>query len=123
MRKWNETIKPWPALKTRYPYRTRVSQIEKVNVPKTIVVTLEHLDNGQEGRQEKVVLPRPIKCHGLAAQFFTACGMTIIPNATIAPQDAVGQIILTQFEKNLQSNHWHAVSFTAAHQEDNHVSQ
>ena len=67
MRKWSETVKPWPAFKADTWYQVVVMNMEKVKTPKAVAVTLRHCEREQEGRVEVMELSLPIRASGLPA--------------------------------------------------------
>lgn len=119
MRTWTEIVKPYPELVTNKYYKVQVKDISRVARPKGLSVDLEFLATPQQGRQLSAFLSRPIRPHSLAAGFFCACHLTVTPEAEITPRDAINSVIVVRFERTVDGQDWHPVSFMSTTQGDN----
>jgi len=120
MRKWIETVKPYPELVKHRPYSTCIKNVTRVD--KTIEIQLEFLDQPQQGRRLTIYLPRPIRPEGLTADYFMACGFELIPRTKIAPHETIGSVIVVTFDKTSDSSRWQPVNFKPILQGEYHES-
>ena len=111
MKKWLETVQPFPVLQGGRNYLVKVKRVKKKPNPKSIEVLLEFQEAEQTSRQVKVNISRPLRPQGLGAEFFTACDMDIAIGNKIAPQDALNTIITAAFEKDSASDQWQPIRF------------
>jgi len=109
MRKWTEIVKPYPKIAGHKAYRICIKNVIKAG--KTIKIQIEFMDHPQQGRRLTIHLPRPIRPEGLAADYFIACGLEVIPKAEIVPPDTIGSIITATFDKTSDSASWQPVNF------------
>jgi hypothetical protein len=121
MRKWTETVKPFPVLQSEHPYRVRVVDIRKNAKTKAIEVTLEFLESSQLGRLILILLTLPIRQVGLTGEYFSACHMSVKPEETIFPRDTINCEILVHFRKEANGNGWQPSHFKPIPQGENHV--
>jgi len=105
MRKWQETIKPWPTLSTHTSYRVQVSDIEKVTKDKAIRVTVEFQGKQMQSRRLSFRLPLPLRPDGIAADFFRACGIYIGTGLKISPRGTIGKMLKMRFEKGVDDKY------------------
>ena len=109
MRKWTETVKPYPELVSHKAYVTSIKNITRVG--KRIEVQLEFSEQPQQGRRLTTHLPLPIRPEGLTADYFVACGLEVIPQAKITPNETIGSVIVVTFDKTSGSLCWQPVNF------------
>lgn len=76
-------------------YPMRVLQIEKSRSKhKSVVATLQHLNQRYLGQMCRVQLPATIRGSSHpTAQFFAACGMAVHENAKLKPKSAIGATV------------------------------
>lgn len=98
MRKWTETVKPWPALAARHFYEAQVVNIRKTN--KQIEVTVRLLQEPMLGRIVSFLLPLPIRPAGITADFLGACDIPVTSGAQIRPRETMGKKLLIQFNES-----------------------
>jgi hypothetical protein len=96
-RPWYENIREWPSLAPTKWYLVRIIVVERVKDSSAIRVTIEFLEQPQEGRRMDFALPLPVRPAGLTAEFFSAAGIGPSPRRRIRPRDGVGRSIRTQF--------------------------
>ena len=121
MRKWTETVKPWPRLCSNRLYMVRVISVSKEEDGKSILLEVEFLEDQQKGRNLQDNLDLPIRQQGRTADFFRACGWEVKLQARLTPLDTVGCTISVQLEKDINDN-WHITEFTPITQEQNDES-
>lgn len=109
MRKMRITIEDWETYFEGRLYLVRVADVQQDRDANCIVFCLEHLDAEQQGRCEQVRIARPIRPAGLGAQTLNACGLATQPGTVIAPADCIGRRIRVAFERDADTNAWHAV--------------
>lgn len=119
MRKWTETVKPWPEVREGRAYRVQVTSVTKVVGSRALRLTFEFIAGPQTGRRMEVQLALPIRESGLTADFFRACGLTVLSSKAISPLDAVGSILRVCFTKDCRNNEWKPASFTPGKEDHN----
>jgi hypothetical protein len=120
MRKWTEIVKPYSELVKYKAYRTCIKNVARVD--KTIEVQLEFLDQPQQFRRLTIHLPLPIRPEGLTADYFTACGLEVVPEARIAPHETIGSVIVVTFDKTSDSSSYQPVNFKPISRGESHES-
>jgi len=121
MRKWQETVRPFPQLQRKQSYRVRVIDVRKDDEAKAMEVTFEFLAANQIGRQIAVFLSLPIRHCGLTADYFRACHIKVKPQAKICPLDTINCEILGCFEKAADGDSWQPIHFEPISQGEKHV--
>jgi len=123
MRKLTLKIEDWPALPIAF-YLMKVLGISKSKSPLGLLVELEHLDKSQAGRRHTILLPLPCRPDGLTARFLIAAGLDI-SIGTVAPGDAVGQVLRFRLEPAPDGEGYQAVAFEPMRKEpkDEHASE
>lgn len=97
-RPWYENIREWPSLAPTKWYLARIIAVERARDQSAIRVTIEFLEQPQEGRRMDFALPLPVRPAGLTAEFFGAAGIEPSPRRRIRPRDGVGRSIRAQFD-------------------------
>jgi hypothetical protein len=120
MRTWTEIVKPYPELVRGKCYKVRVKEISKVTRPRALSVNLEFLDAPQAGRRLTALLPLPIRPDSLAADFFAACHLAVMPKAKITPRDVTHAVLVASFERTADSQDWQPVNFQSTTKGDDH---
>jgi hypothetical protein len=91
-----------------------VSDIERLTKDKVIRVTVEFKGKQMQGRSLDFRLPLPIRPDGIAADFFRACGISVVSNMKVSPRDTMGKTLKARFEEEVngkyQPLHFEAVS-------------
>lgn len=118
-RAWTETIEDWPKLGNGLCL-VIVCDVERLDAPPSMRVTLEHLDPEQLGRRTVVVLPRPCRPAGPTSEFFLACAQKTAVGEKVEPKACVGRTIRTRFATDA-SGEVRVVAFEA--EETTHVQQ
>ena len=121
MRKWSETVKPWPKLYSNRLYTVRVVSVSKEDDGKSMLLEVEFLEDQQKGRKLQSKLDLPIRLQGRAANFFQVCGHEVKLQARLSPLDTVGCTISVQLEQDSNDN-WHITEFKPITQEQNDES-
>ncbi len=104
VRKWREKVEPLLEFEDR-AYSVRIVEVSK-GEDMQMLFTLEHQDDEQRGRITEVMLQRPIRPGGLAAQIFAACGQEVKVGAVIEPEACVGLRIRVFMEKEALDGQW-----------------
>ncbi len=122
MRTWTEIVKPYPRLIAGKYYKVRVKNIRKIAKPRRLVIDLEFMDAPQQGRRLELFLALPIRPDSLAASFFKACHMTVMPEAKIAPRNTVNALIAVSFEAADDGRDFQPVGFQTITEGDHRES-
>ncbi|MEK6677165.1 MAG: hypothetical protein AABZ47_16115 [Planctomycetota bacterium] len=85
-------------LKSDAWYSVRVTGIEVLKREGKLIVGLQHIEGGHEGRCHRVELRLPVRPYGLTAEFLRACGFPVAVRTEIRPEDARERIISVRFE-------------------------
>ena len=96
-RKLTLRVEPSRPPKEKRWYSARVREVRKPRGKKQLDVTLECTHPDCDGHRCAVRLPLPVRTHGLAAEFFKACGLNVNVGQSIAPGDAVGRIVRAMY--------------------------
>lgn len=118
MRKWIETVKPFPGLQQECPYNVRVVDIRKNTETKTMEVTLEFLEPDQLGRRITAHLSLPIRPDGLAAEYLRSCRIEVKPQVKISPCDTIGSEIVARFHETAAGAGWQPIHFEPVSQKE-----
>jgi len=111
MRKWTETVKPWPQLNPDTLYKLQVVGIKRISNPRAMEVEVEFTEQPQLGRRITIHLPLPIRPSGPTAEYFTSCHMQIESQATVSPRDTIGSVIAARFRTEPQDVTPEPISF------------
>ena len=78
-------------------YMMKVVAFRKSKKPLGIIVTLEHLDKDQIGREHAWLLGLPLLPNSAGTRFFRALGFATDVDSRIRPGDSVGRRLLITF--------------------------
>jgi len=119
MRKWIETVKPWPVFTRNRLYQVRVKAVRKSPQGKAILMDLEFLEGQQKGRSLSEKLELPIRLEGRSANYFYACGQQVKLEAKLSPKATIGSVIGVRLDQD-SAGQWRVIDFEPITQEKNH---
>ena len=90
-------------------YRMRVQRVCLEQGGAGLAVACEHLAEEQQGRNQDLRFPLPVRPYGRTAAFFRACGMEVSVDVDIVYEDAADKIIDARFEPTPGLGDWEPV--------------
>lgn len=92
-------VEEYPPFRRDHEYLVQVHRVRASGKTQQLRVTLVHRDHEQDGREQELELPLPIRPAGRTAQFFRACGVDVCAGAEVDPVAVRGSFIHVRFEQ------------------------